>query len=589
MSNASRSSLWAWAVGLLGLLAAIAAGAYASRFLGTSGGPPSARPPAHPADIAEQIQTFCGTSCHAYPPPDSFPREHWRMEVERGYRFSEQAGLPGAAPPFESVVHYYEENAPREYPPIAWPAPSRPAGVSWQTVSYPGPPTTDGFAVSHVNLVRLPDPSKPASAKSGGALDILACDMKNGHVMLLRPYEDKPAWKVLARLSHPAHAEVVDLDGDGILDVVVADLGSFGPTDRRCGSVVWLRGNKDGSFAPVKLLDNVGRVADVRAADFRGLGRPDLVVAVFGWQATGELLLLENQGGGGKAPTFAPRVLDNRHGTIHVPVIDLNKDGRPDFVALISQEHETVVAFLNEGGGKFRKETLYSAPHPGYGSSGIELVDLDGDGEVDVLYTNGDSLDKPYLFKPYHGLQWLKNKGNLRFEHQALTPMYGVHRAVAADLRGTGRKDIVAVSFLPEENFPDRKRRKPDGIVLLEQRPAEKGPDSPLRFDRYSLSSTDCDHVTCTVGDVFGTGRNDIVVGNFSSTLSKDPVVIWKNLGPPAEKGAMLRPLPSPFTTWLGRPPEGNARRLASGPPRSDTGRPMPRGRADSPGRGSAR
>ena len=536
MSNASNSSRWAWAVGLIVLSAAIAAGAYAARFLGTTPAPPSAKQPAHPADIAEQVHTFCGTACHGYPPPDSFPREHWRMEVERGYGFFEQSGLPGKPPPFESVVRYYEERAPREFPPVAWPAPTRPTGVSWQQLSYPGPPTKDGFAISHVNLVRLPDPGKPA--KPGGPLDILACDMKNGHVMLLRPYEAKPEWKILAHLSHPAHAEVVDLDGDGIPDILVADLGSFGPTDRRCGSVVWLRGNKDGSFTPVKLLDNVGRVADVQAADFRGVGKLDLVVAVFGWQATGELLYLENQSVGEKSPTFVSRVLDSRHGTIHVPVIDLNKDGKPDFIALISQEHETIVAFLNEGGGKFRKQTLYSAPHPGYGSSGIQLVDLDGDGEVDVLYTNGDSLDKPYLYKPYHGVQWLKNKGNLRFEHRALTPMYGVHRAIAADLRGTGRKDIVAVGFLPEENFSDRKTRKPDGIILLEQRPPDKA--EPLRFDRYSLSATACDHVTCAVGDVFATGRNDLVVGNFSSPLSANPVTIWKNLGPVAKAGTSL-------------------------------------------------
>jgi hypothetical protein len=58
---------------------------------------------------------------------------------------------------------------------------------------------------------------------------------------------------------------------------------------------------------------------------------------------------------------------------------DDSQETEPDFVALISQEHETIVAFINEGGGRFRKQTLYSAPHPGWGSSGIQLVDLNGD------------------------------------------------------------------------------------------------------------------------------------------------------------------------------------------------------------------
>src|SRR5262249_49360710 len=147
-----------------------------------------------------------------------------------------------------------------------------------------------------------------------------------------------------------------------------------------------------------------------------------LIVGSFGWNTIGEIYYLENQTTDWSKPRFEPRVLDKRHGCIHVPVTDLNDDGRPDFVALLAQEHETVVAFLNrgtdsEGHVQFDKKELYSAPHPAYGSSGIQLVDLNSDGKVDVLYTNGDTLDDPFLLKPYHGIQWLENKGNLRFEH----------------------------------------------------------------------------------------------------------------------------------------------------------------------------
>src|SRR5262249_28852614 len=154
-------------------------------------------------------------------------------------------------------------------------------------------------------------------------------------------------------------------------------------------------------------------------------------------------------------PEFAARKIDERHGAIHVPVTDLNGDGKPDFVALIAQEHETVVAFINDG-TKFTPKTLYSAPHPGWGSSGIQLTDLNGDGKTDVLYTNGDILDEPYLLKPYHGVSWLENTGGLAFKHHTIAPMYGAHNAVAADFFGTGRLGIAAVSFLPSDKFPDR-------------------------------------------------------------------------------------------------------------------------------------
>jgi hypothetical protein len=348
--------------------------------------------------------------------------------------------------------------------------------------------------------------------------------------MLLRPYEASPGWKVLAKLSNPGHAEVIDLDGDGIKDVLVADLGSFPPTDRRCGSVVWLRGKSDGSFKPITLLNNVGRVADVQTGDFRGTGKLDLIVGVFGWQTSGELLFLENQTTDWEKPKFASRLVDSRHGTIHIPVADLNGDGKPDFVALIAQEHEMVIAFINDGKGGFDRKLLYAGPHPGYGSSGIQLVDLNGDGKLDVLYTNGDILDEPYLFKPYHSVQWLENKGDLEFEHHPLTPMFGVHRAVAGNITGSGKQDILAVSFLPDDKFPDRKKRKADAIVLLEQ-------VGPGKFERHSLATVDCDHVTCAVGDLYGSGRMDLVVGQFSSRSTDHPVTIWKNMGSGAKGG----------------------------------------------------
>src|SRR5947208_487737 len=76
-------------------------------------------------------------------------------------------------------------------------------------------------------------------------LDLIVCDTTGKQVLALKPYESPPSWRVLGPVGCPAHAEVVDLDGDGIPDVLVADLGSFQPTNARVGSVVWLRGRPD--------------------------------------------------------------------------------------------------------------------------------------------------------------------------------------------------------------------------------------------------------------------------------------------------------------------------------------------------------
>ncbi len=467
----------------------------------------------------EQVLSLC-SACHAYPSPETFPRSDWRKEVYQGYEFLNNAtlALPRPYPSRDSIVRYYEARAPLELP--LPPPENAPGEVPFRFDRQGFRPADVGIVpwVSNVNLVHLFDPKR---------LDVLCCDTRSNQVSVLRPYEAHPTWRVLATLAYPAHAEVVDLDGDGNLDLIVACLGSFLPSDERKGEVVWLRGSADGTFTAIPLLRNVGRVADVQVADFNGDGKLDLIVAVFGWREAGEIVHLENRTQDWSKPLFVPHTVDARHGAIHVPVCDLNGDGKPDFIALISQEHETIVAFINEGDGHFRKETIYTAPHPAYGSSGIQLVDMNGDGKLDVLYTNGDSLDSHFLH-PDHGVQWLENRGTFPFVHHPLTVMPGAMRAVAADLDGDGRLDVVAVSFLPRSDHPERDKFGLDSVIVLRQ-------IAPGQFTRHSLEKGSYDHVTCAVGDLMGDGRLHLVTGNtyFNHPPPKaDAITIWQNVTP---------------------------------------------------------
>ena len=282
-----------------------------------------------------------------------------------------------------------------------------------------------------------------------GKLEVVVCDMGHGVVLYGDPLKTPGELREIARIPNPDHSEMVDLDRDGRQDLLIADLGDFLPADHEKGSVVWLRQTAPGVFEKIVLAEKLPRVADARAADFDGDGDLDLLVAAFGWHTVGGTFLFENETTDWSAPRFTGFPVDARPGPIHVPPVDLNGDGRLDFVVLLSQQFERVVVYLNRRRGGFRPVEIFKAPTPVWGHSGLQMADLDGDGDLDVLLSNGDTLDDATV-KPYHGIRWLENKGDLEFERHDLAAMAGVHRAQAADLDGDGDQDIAACSFLPD-------------------------------------------------------------------------------------------------------------------------------------------
>ena len=210
----------------------------------------------------------------------------------------------------------------------------------------------------------------------------------------------------------------------------------------------------------VPLKTGYFRICDARPIDYDQDGDQDLVVAEFGFILEGSVHLLTNVGSENGIPRFESKVVDERNGSIHVPVVDLNEDGLSDFLTLISQEHETIEVHLNLGGGQFERKVIYAAGDPAYASSGIEVVDLDSDGDLDVLYTNGDTFDD-HLAKPFHSVQWLENEGSFPFTHHHLTSMPGVYRAVSGDIDLDGDMDIAAVALISRPDSMKEWARQP--------------------------------------------------------------------------------------------------------------------------------
>lgn len=446
------------------------------------------------------METFC-SSCHKFPPPDTLPRSHWKAKVEAMYALvgQTQDTRPAAAPPIEEAVRYFTERAPERLPPAPSTAGAGPGNLRLRRVplKLSGLPHYPG--VAHAQFVHLHDDKR---------LDLLVCEMRFGMVLALDPARDLGSVRLLARVPHPCHAEVVDLDGDGRKDILVADLGTVVPSDSTNGAIVWLRPRPTGEFEVIPLANGLGRVAEVRAADFDGDGDQDLVAAVFGWRRVGEILYLERTGTRDGVPSFEKYTVDQRVGAITVPVVDLNADRRPDFLALLAQHHESIIAFHNTGRGRFEPHLVFSADHPNWGSSSLDLVDLDGDGDQDLLLTNGDTLDDLVL-KPYHGVEWLENTGKYPYPMRRLANLPGAHRTRAADLDGDGDLDLVTCAFLPfvKKDMPGAELA--ESLIWLEQ-------TAPGQYTRHSLETASCTHPTMDAADFDQDGDIDIVVGNMT-------------------------------------------------------------------------
>jgi VCBS repeat protein len=350
-----------------------------------------------------------------------------------------------------------------------------------------------------------------------GLADVVVCDIDKSLVSWVHRRDGKWQEETLAKLPYPAHTQVARTNEAGPVDLVVACLGAPAPTEEPVGSVVLLANDGAMHFRPLTILDRIGRVADVEPGDFDGDGDVDFVVAAYGYINAGEVGWLENQSDG----KYLYHTIVKRTGAIHVLPTDLDRDGRLDFVALFAQEHEQISAFINHDHGRFQEHVLFKAATPSFGSSGIELVDLDGDGDMDILYTNGDNMDLPTMIpRPFHGVQWLENKGNLKFVWHDIRRFYGAYCAVAADLNNDGKLDIIATSMFNDWTDPRRA-----SLMWLEN-------DGEQHFTAHTIARDPIHLISAAVADLDGDGWLDIVACGMHAFPPSDRtgrITLWKN------------------------------------------------------------
>jgi hypothetical protein len=437
------------------------------------------------------------------------------MAFLTGYLPPEAGGRAEAGFSVDAIVAWYEARAPESLPfepsltrdgpgPLRF----RRRSILFGEKGGPGVAT-----VERVDPSLLPDL----------APRVVAPHMANGSLHLFSLYRG-PRW--IGDAGHPVRSVPADLDRDGRTDLVVSDLGNPMPSDDPVGRVLVAR-NGAGGFALAAILEGVGRVADARPVDLDGDGDPDVVAGAFGWMRSGGVFVLHNETPPGGELRFRPEQVSSRAGAVSVVPFTEPGSGAA-FAVAFSQHHELVAAFRARD--SFEERVLWRAPHPNWGTSHLSTADLDGDSDPDFLLAHGDTLDDGVAFKPWHGVEWLENRGAEGFVARRIGALYGAHAAEAADLDGDGDLDVVACGFLPQVALPVRQgEAHVDSVVWFERRGAEWIP--------WSIEINHPRHTGLTVVDLDEDGRLDVVAAinrawDVTAVEEGPSLEVWFNEGP---------------------------------------------------------
>jgi hypothetical protein len=240
---------------------------------------------------------------------------------------------------------------------------------------------------------------------------------------------------LLPGVVSPRSVALADMDGDGDLDVVVADQGNLGATTFTEDGIDVLLNDGQGHFTAQRLCAFASGDEEPTAmgvGDFDGDGDIDVAVAVR-YHTTGPLtsesrvLIALNDGQGrlvikSSCPTGSMPV--------SLALADFDGDGMLDVATLGSGMNGVSITFGNGDGTSGPAFMTYSA---GSYPSGLTAGDFDGDGDVDLVAGSK------------YNLRMIVNQGGRNFTSGPALSFGFYSKALAAcDFDQDGKLDLIA-------------------------------------------------------------------------------------------------------------------------------------------------
>ena len=280
-------------------------------------------------------------------------------------------------------------------------------------------------AFGAAQTVAVPQPSDlvVADLDGDGDPDLLTCSTSADNVTLVYNTAGTFGGSVSLGASDPAALAVGDLNADGHLDIVASTVAA------RTAPTVWLNSGTGGAFTPL-VNSGLGQVTAQQAklGDLDNDGDLDLVLCI-----PGSVYTYFNTGTG----TFTTGQTIVARGINGIDLADLDGNGNLDMVVGWpggASPATLLYTYLNSGTGAL---TQGSAANVGYRPSGVQLADLDGDGDPDLLGITAGF----FSVTPNNGLD--PATGLLRFGSATAYPM-GNGLPALADVNGDGALDVVA-------------------------------------------------------------------------------------------------------------------------------------------------